>query len=199
MEEVYGLLTKGVRKPKYKVAIFMCGVSGSGKSRFHNQYLKEMGLRTTHVFLNLDHVWSLTKHSQSRTILDELIAKTVDDGYSFFYEGTCRSPKYILPKMYTAKQKGYTIKLGFVYAELDLVLKRVKERVHQPASQEFVKLVYSQVLKHAKEYMNYDLFDEIYLYNNSHTSKLIFKKTKKEIHCISPDTSFYFDVSEYCK
>lgn len=199
MESTYELLKKGVRKPKHKQAIFMCGVSGAGKSTFHDQYLKDMGLRTTHIFLNLDHIWSLTKHSESRDIFKQLIFKTIEDGYSFYYEGTCRSPKYIVPKMELAKQKGYTLKLGFVYADLGIVLQRIKERVHQPTTQDFAKLVYAQVRKHAKEYMDYDLFDEIYLYNNSYTSKLIFKKTKKEIHCISPDSHFYFDVAEYCK
>lgn len=199
MEEIYKDLTSGVRKPtKNKVGIFMCGTSGAGKTTNRAKYLEDMGLKTTHVLLNLDNIWAISQHEDARAIFKQIILKTIEDGYSFYYEGTCRSPGYILPKMQEAKKNGYTIKLGFVYADLDTVIKRIKERVDQPTTVDFAKLVYSQVKKHAAEYMNMDLFDEIYLYNNTKTSKLIFYKDKKEVQCISPTSKFYFDVSKYC-
>jgi predicted ABC-type ATPase len=199
MDTIYNQLTKGVRKPvKHKIGVCMCGTSGSGKTSNRDKFLDDMGIKTTYVLLNLDNVWEISKHEDARDIFKQIIVKTIDDGYSFYYEGTCRSPKYILPKLEQAKKNGYTLKLGFVYAELDTVIKRVKQRSEQPMTVDFAKLVYSQVKKHAHEYMTSDVFDEIYLYNNQKTSKLIFYKDAKEIHCISPDSRFYFDVSKYC-
>jgi predicted ABC-type ATPase len=176
----------------------MCGTSGSGKTSNRAKFLDDMGIKTTYVLLNLDNVWEISKHEDARDIFKQIILKTIDDGYSFYYEGTCRSPKYILPKLEQAKKNGYALKLGFVYAELDTVIKRVKQRTEQPMTVDFAKMVYAQVKKHAHEYMTSDLFDEIYLYNNQKTSKLIFYKDAKEIHCISPESRFYFDVSKYC-
>ena len=199
MDQIYEDLTTGVRKPtKNKVGIFMCGTSGAGKTVNRDKYLEDMGLKTTYVLLNLDNIWAISQHEDARAIFKQIILKTIEDGYSFYYEGTCRSPGYIVPKMQEAKKNGYIVKLGFVYADLDTVLKRIKERVDQPTTTDFAKLVYSQVKKHAAGYMNLDLFDEIYLYNNTKTSKLIFYKDKKEVECISPTSKFYFDVSKYC-
>ena len=199
MDTIYSQLTKGVRKPvKHKIGVCMCGTSGAGKTSNRDKFLDDMGIKTTYVLLNLDNLWEISKSENVSDIFNQVIAKTIDDGYSFYYEGTCRYPNYVLPKLEQAKKNGYSLKLGFVYAELDTVLKRVKQRTEQPTSINFAKLVYAQVKKHAQEYMTSDLFDEIYLYNNQKTSKLIFYKDAKEIHCISPESRFYFDVSKYC-
>lgn len=199
MDEIYKDITKGVRRPtKHKIGIFICGTSGSGKTTNREKYIQDMGLKTTYVLLNLDNIWAISQKENARNIFKQLIFETIEDGYSFYYEGTCRSPSYIIPKMQEAKKNGYIIKLGFVYAELDTVIKRIKERTNQPTDVEFAKSVYSQVKKHAASYMNLDLIDEIYLYNNTTTSKLIFYKDKKKIECISPTSNFYFDVSSFC-
>jgi predicted ABC-type ATPase len=198
MDEIYTELKKGVRKPKNKTAIFLCGTAGSGKTSNRLRYIEDMGLKTTFILLQLDHIWNLTHRADSINILDDIMEKTIEDGYSFYYEGTCRIPEYIIPKIEKAKKNGYTIKFGLIYAELDTVLKRVKARTEQLTPLNFTKLVYSQLKKHAGTYMKTDLFDEIYLYNNDKTTKLIFYKNRKEVECISPDSKFYFDVSEYC-
>jgi predicted ABC-type ATPase len=199
MEEIYKFLTKGVRKPtKNKIGIFVCGAAGSGKSKFKHKYIEDIGLTTTYVFLNIDDVWVYTKGENTSDVFKNIVSKTINDGYSFYYEGTCRYPDRTIEQIKHAKEKGYKTKLVFVYAELDTVIKRIKERVDQPLKPEFAKIVYSQIKNHAKDYMKSDLFDEIYLYNNQKTSNLIFYKDKKEVHCISPESKFYFDVSKYC-
>ena len=105
MDEIYKELISGVRKPKKnKIGIFMCGTAGAGKTTYHKKYVEEMGLKTTYVLLNLDNIWAATKRADSKTILDYAISKTIEDGYSFYHEGTCKSPDTILPKVEEAKK-----------------------------------------------------------------------------------------------
>jgi predicted ABC-type ATPase len=197
-EEIYEQITKGVRKPKNKVGVFVCGPSGSGKSSNKKTYIEDVGLKTTYVYLNLDDVWNVTKSSDSISMFRNIVYKTIEDGYSFYHEGTCRFSQAILSRVKLSKENGYKLKLVLIYSDLDVNLKRLKERTEQPVKEELAKLAYSQVKNLAKEYMSLDLFDEIYLYNNTKTTKLIFYKDKKEIKCISPESKFYFDVSKYC-
>lgn len=199
MEETYKKLTNGVRKPtKNKIGVFVCGGSGAGKTMNRQKYIKDIGLRTSYVLLNVDDLREYFKYEESRTIFIELVPKVIEDGYSFYYEGTCRYPSKSLIEMKFAKDHGYSLKLIIVYADLDTVVERIKERMNQSTPPGFGKKVFYQLKAHAESYMRYDLFDEIFLYNNQGTSKMIFHKGKKTIECISPESEFYFDVSKYC-
>lgn len=199
MDEIYKQLTKGVRRPKHKVALFLCGAAGSGKTSSLNMFLRDARITTTFVTLNIDQARPLVgTQEETRKVFQELINKTIEDGYSFLYDGTCRDKSNILARIRTLKEKGYKVILGITYASLKTVLERVKRRVEQPLDENVVRDIYAHLKKNVELYMSVTEIDEVYLYSNETTSKLIFQKTKKRVDCISPDSNFYFDVSKYC-
>lgn len=199
MDEIYHQLTKGVRKSKHKTALFLCGAAGSGKTTTRSMFLKDAGMKTTFVTLNIDDIRPIVgSQDAARTVFGELVKKTMQDGYSFLYDGTCRDKSNIVSRIKDLDKNGYKVVLGIVYAPLDTVLKRVRQRVSQPLEEKLVKDIYEHLKKNVETYMTMDEIDELYLYNNETTSKLVFHKSKKRVQCILPDTEFYFDVSKYC-
>ena len=199
MDEIYQQLTKGVRKPKNKVAIFLCGAAGSGKTTSRDMFLKDAGIKTTFVTLNIDDIRpKIGSQEAARGVFVKLIDQTIQDGYSFLYDGTCRDRKNTVTRIKEAKNNGYKIVLGITYASLGTVLNRIRKRVNQPLEDELVREIYGHLKKNIETYMSVDEIDEVYLYNNEKSTKLIFYKDAKEVHCVSPDSKFYFDVSKYC-
>jgi len=195
-EEIYKSLTKGVRRPKNKVAMFMCGAAGTGKTSLRDRFLSDIGMKTSFVYLNLDDIKA--DRNTAREILKSLVKRTVEDGYSLLWDATCRNKSEILAEMSSMKSKGYKIVLGMVYASLNTVLKRIKKRTEQPVEESVVRDIYQHMMRSAEVYMNKDSIDEIYLYNNEKTAILMFSKSDKSVQCHSPDLKFYFDVSKYC-
>lgn len=199
MDQIYKDLTKGVRKPKHKLALFLCGAAGSGKTTMADKFLDDANITTTFVRLNIDSIRSVVGTQEAaRTVFVHLFEKAVDDGYSIFYDATCRDKSNILARMKQLKEKNYKIVLGITYASLGVVLGRVKQRTDQPLDESVARDIYKHLKKNVEEYMSISEIDEVYLYNNEKTSKLIFYKDKKEVHCISPTSNFYFDISKYC-
>lgn len=199
MEEIYKDLTKGIRKPKHKVAMFLCGAAGSGKTTSRHIFLKDANIKTTFVTLNIDTIRpKIGSQEAARPVFQSLIDRTIEDGYSFFYDGTCRDRNDMVRRIQTLKKKGYRIVMGITYASLDTVLGRVRRRIDQPIDDQIVNDIYKHVENVIERYMTLNEIDEVFLYNNEHTSKLIFSKTQKEIVCLSPESNFYFDVSKYC-
>jgi hydroxymethylpyrimidine pyrophosphatase-like HAD family hydrolase len=96
------------------------------------------------------------------------------------------------------KEGGYKIILGIMYASLGTVLGRVRRRVEQPLDKDIAKDIYQHLKKNVETYMSVSEIDEVYLYNNEQTSKLIYSRKAKKIYCLSPESNFYFDVSKYC-
>lgn len=195
-EEIYKSLTKGVRRPKHKVAMFLCGAAGTGKTSLRETFLKDVGMKTSFVYLNLDDI--KTDRTIAREILKSLVRRTIEDGYSLLWDATCRNKSEILAEMGSMKSKGYKIVLGMVYASLNTVLKRVAKRTDQPVEESIVRDIYQHMMRSAEVYMNKDVIDEIYLYNNEKSAILMFSKSDKSVQCHSPDLKFYFDVSKYC-
>ena len=194
-EALFAMVTKGVHKPKkHKLALFLCGSAGSGKTTSRSLFLKDAGVTTSYVYLNVDDLKDYTKSPQEALL--KLTERVVSEGYSFFWDATCRNKTTVLPWMEYLKQKGYRVVMGITYASLPTVLKRVKERISQPIPEHVVRDIYQHVVKNIEVYM--DHVDDVYLYNNESKIKLIFYKADKVVHCISPDSKFYFDVSKYC-
>ena len=189
--DLFATLTKGVRRSKQKVAVFVCGAPGSGKST----HIQDM-IRTTYVSLNADTLWNLTKDPHVIKQLDTLFTRLIQEGYSFVYEGTCRDPTLMKQRMKRAREHGYIIKLQMIYADLPTLLRRVRARTTQPTPPSVIKEAFLQLQEHAHEYM--DHADEVWLYNHQKTSRLIFFKSAQKVVCHSPSSSFYFDVSAYC-
>lgn len=198
-EEIYKSLTKGVRRPKHKVAMFMCGAAGTGKTSMRETFLKDIGMKSSFVYLNIDDIRKHVKsQEEAQVFIKKLVSRTVDDGYSLMWDATCRNKSAILPAMESMKSKGYKIVLGMVYASLNTVLRRVAKRTEQPVEESIVRDIYQHMMKNAEVYMDKEFIDEIYLYNNEKTAILMFSKSDKSVQCHSPDLKFYFDVSKYC-
>jgi predicted ABC-type ATPase len=199
-DEIFYKITRNVRRPaKHKKAIFTCGASGTGKTTNRSQFLKDAGLKTTHVYLNVDRLRYLAgSHEKGQVLLKHLVRRSIDEKYSILFDATCRDRKHIIELMKILKAEGYLIILAMTYAHLDTVIERAAKRVTQSIDEEIVRDIYQHMKKNAETYMNIDEIDEVYLYNNEETSTLIFHKNKKRIQCLSPDSEFYFDVSKYC-
>lgn len=196
-DELYLRITKGVRKPKHKVALFLCGSSGVGKTTSKEEFIKDAGLKTTFVTLNLDDTWKYSnKKGNTRELFNRLVSRVIDDGYSFMYDGTCRSYETTIAIIKSIQDKGYTVKVGLVYASLETAIRRIKERMkEQQMSLHTGREIYKQVSAVAEKFMG---LDELYLYSNEQKLTLLFDKKNGKIHCHHPEMKFYFDVKPYC-
>jgi predicted ABC-type ATPase len=199
MDDLYKEITKGVRRSKNKVALFLCGAAGSGKTSSKEQFLKDVGMKTTFVTLNIDDIRPRIQSNESiRDVFNSLIDQTIEDGYSFLYDGTCRDKTNINQRIQSVHDKGYKIVMGITYASLGTVLGRVRRRVDQPLEDDVARDIYAHLRKNVEQYMSIKTIDEVYLYNNEHSIKLIFKRKGETVTCVSPNSNFYFDVSKYC-
>jgi len=199
-EQIYAHLTKGVHKPKkHKIAVFLCGSSGTGKTTSKQKILDDAGLKATYVDLNIDLITqTVGSRDQALRIYGYLIRQTMKDGYSFLYDGTCRDRGSMAKRILLAKDLGYRTVVGMTYTTLDTALKRILGRSEQPLDEEIAKEIYGQVSKVAESLVKLKTVDEVYLYNNEQTSTLIFHKAKKSVQCLHSDMEFYFDVSDFC-
>jgi predicted ABC-type ATPase len=197
MEQYFEILTKYVHKPKkHKVALFLCGAAGTGKTSSKTHFLKDVGQTTSYVNLNIDNLYlQMGKKGNFTKTFDSLLNRTIEEGYSFLYDKTCRQFNEVDELMKRLKEKGYIVKLGIVYATLKHVLERLKKRHDQILPQHVAKEIYKEFSKIANQYMN---VDELFLYNNDLTTKLIFRREKGRVKCIDPNAKFYFDISSYC-
>lgn len=195
MEEFYKKLTKGVRKSKDKIAIFICGSSGTGKTTSKDTLIKDAGLTRTFVYLNLDDNKDIIK---TYAELQKVAYRVIEDGYNIVWDKTCRNTRDIFDELMVLKKKNYKTVISMVYAELGTVLKRVSLRTHQPVPPVILKSIYDELKRKAHRYMESPHVDEIFLYNNQNTLKLIYHKEDNEVECISPESKFYFDLKPYC-
>ena len=123
MDQIYKEITKGIRKPKNKIAIFLCGASGSGKTTTMDKFLNDIKMKTTFVTLNIDQIRPLVGTQEAtRPVFQQLIDETIKDGYSFLYDGTCRDKNNITRRVRELKERGYKVILGITYASLGTVL-----------------------------------------------------------------------------
>lgn len=187
-------LVKGVRKPKHKIALFLCGSSGTGKTSSVNRVIEDAGLRTTFVYLNAD---KLRDTVRSYEALQELAFRIMKEGYSIVWDKTCRNVGETQKEIMEFKKHGYKTILSMLYANVDTVVKRVSSRTEQPIPEDVVRRIFRELRSKAERYLETDV-DELFLYNNDRTLTLIFHKNKKHVTCLSPKTKFYFDISEYC-
>ena len=199
MEEIYSHLTKGVRKPKHKVAIFLCGASGTGKTTSRSTVLKDVGLTTTYVYVNIDEIRPIVGLQETaRPIVTQVVRQAREDGYSVVWDATCRNTGDIISEMKAFHEKGYRVVMAMIYTDLKTALSRVKERKTQDTSVDVAKGIYIEFSKKAYRYMNVDSIDELYLYNNENTAKLLLSRKNSKIYCHHTEMKFYFDIKPYC-
>jgi predicted ABC-type ATPase len=197
-EQIYQRIIEKASKPrKHKLAIFICGSSGTGKSSMRYKFLNDAKIKTSFAYLNIDDIKEVGRE-EARIIFNRALMRAIDDGYSIFYDGTCRNKKDISIVMKYLKSKNYKIVLGMTYTTLPTALKRLEDRRNQFVSESVAKDIYQHMSRNAEVYMDMKEIDEVYLYNNEDTTTLIFKKSAKEVQCLRPNEDFYFDVSKYC-
>lgn len=197
-EKVYERIIEHAHKPKkHKIAVFICGASGTGKTTMRYKFLRDAKIKTSFAYINLDDIKEVGRE-EARHLMSYSLLRAINDGYSIFYDGSCRNKQYIQKIINLLKSKDYKIIMGMTYTTLPTALRRLEERRGQYISQADAKDIYQHMTKNAEVYMDTKEIDELYLYNNEETSTLIFKKTAKEVQCILPDEQFYFDVSKYC-
>lgn len=189
--DIYEELRKGKRKSSHPKAILFCGASGVGKSTIRKEFLTK-----SMIVFDADELWERYKLRNIGDILINTLHSAIDDKYNILYDGTCRNHSRTVELLDHLKKENYHTSLVIVYSKPLTALQRVKERKSQKVPPEVAKQIFGEVSKHVKEFMSYPV--DIYLYNNETEPLLIFKKTSKKIHCISPNSEFYFDVSEYC-
>jgi predicted ABC-type ATPase len=183
--EVYDDLRKGKRKSSNPKAILFCGASGVGKTTIRQTFLtKNM------IVFDADELWEKYKLRNIGSILRESIHSAINDKYTILYDGTCRNHAQTMEILDHLKENKYTITIVIVYSRPLTALQRVKERKSQKVPLDVAKQIFGEVSKHIKEFMDYPA--DIYLYTNETEPLLIFKKTSKKIHCISPESEFYF-------
>lgn len=194
-DELYTRITKGVRKPtKNKVALLSCGASGTGKTTSRTRFIRDSGMRSTFVMLNQDNYW---KYNDARSLYKKLFMRTIDDGYSFLFDGTCRNVGDIIRLINGLHDHGYIVKLSITYAKLRTTMERLRNRKEQAIKPDLALNIYNEVKRKIEVLMKSNV-DEIYLYDNESTTRLIYHRTAKKISCFMPDSDFYFDISKYC-
>lgn len=198
-DELYAQLIKGVRKPtKNKIALLSCGASGTGKTASRNRFIQDSGMRATFVTLNQDDYWKHGKtRDEARELYKKLFMRTIDDGYSFLFDGTCRNVGDITRLINGLHDHGYIVKLSITYAKLRTTMERLRNRREQPIKPDVALEIYNEVKRKIETLMKSNV-DEIYLYDNESTTRLVYHKTAKKISCLMPDADFYFDISKYC-
>ena len=163
---IFDRITNGIVKPKkHKLAIFICGASGTGKTTMRDKFLRDAKIKTTFVYLNLDDIKEVGLE-EARILLFKLTKRIIENGYSVFFDGTCRNKIETVDTIKTLKSKGYKIILGMTYTSLPTALKRLDERRGQYLSESAAQDIYQHMTKNAETYMNIKQIDEMYLYNN---------------------------------
>jgi hypothetical protein len=179
------------RHKKHKTAVFLCGSSGAGKTSSLETILKDVKLKSSYAYLNID---TMRDKIKSYKELQETAFHIMKEGYNLVWDKTCRNVKDTTHEISEFKKSGYKTIGVIVYAELDTILARLSKRTEQPISEEIAKGIFNELSRKAEKYMNDPNIDELFLYNNDHTLKLIYFKGKKEVHCLSPNSKFYFNV-----
>ena len=133
-------------------------------------------------------------YETARTILNSSFDNVISEGYSFFYDGTCRNKGQILRRMGALKEQGYEIILGITYAPMKTALRRIEARTHQPLDASIAKEIYIHVQNSIEQFMKSDIPDEVYLYNNTDSTKLIYHRKNQKVYCDTPNSKFYFKV-----
>lgn len=183
---------------KKKIALFLCGGSGVGKTSSRERILLDAKLTTRYVYINLDDLRAKMPIKDAREEIVRILERTVTEGKSFVWDATCRNTGTIIEHMNYAKKHGYTVVLSMVYASLATTLERIERRTDQPVPKETIKGIYSELKRKAERYMHVESIDQIFLYNNDHTTTLLFSRIHDTISCRHPGMNFYFDIKQFC-
>jgi predicted ABC-type ATPase len=183
---------------KRKIALFLCGGSGTGKTSSRERILLDAKLTTPYVYINVDTLRTELSQKEAQDMVHHLVEKSITEGKSFVLDATCRNTGTIIGYMNHAKQAGFKVVLSMVYASLATTLDRVERRTHQQVPVSVVKGIFTELKRKADRYMHVESIDEVFLYNNEHTTTLLFTKQNDTISCRHPRMNFYFDIKQFC-
>ena len=183
-----------------KLAIFICGSGGSGKSTIAKTQFPEyaiidvdliyerllidnnLGLKIKD-FSEDENMLANTLFEKSKTLNNEKFNKSVDNGYDIVIDSIGRDPDVIMSQRSYLEKMGYSTYMIMVYAELDTCVNRVeaRNRVYKPnITVDSWYLSYSNISTFKKEFG--DRFMLIYTDNTDWKSKLdvfIYKNNNK--------------------
>lgn len=196
--EIYDRLTKGIRKPRvHKIAVLICGAPGTGKTTNEKRVLNDANIHTQIVLLNADDVIKFVNDRKTSIEITKNIAhRLIDDGYSFIWQASCRFPNAKLRFTEKLKHAGYNVVMAITFASLNIAVERVLKRTSQaPIAESIVRSAHKEFSSKGHVYLEDPNIDELYLYNNDESIKLIYERKNNIVFCYSPDSNFYF---EFC-
>lgn len=171
--------------------ILVCGPSGVGKSSNLSKIF-DMDIEV------LDPDKRPEKeHSERSSKTLEQVYEFISQKKDFAYIATCGGIKIIKDIFQKMKDKGYETRMVIVYTSLETAIERISKR-DQHTPEEVIKDLHKFFTKKAEYYMKAPNIDQVLLYNNETTFKLILDKKGKKIHCYKKNSKFYFDISNYC-
>jgi predicted ABC-type ATPase len=183
---------------KHKIALFLCGGSGTGKTSSRERILLDAKLTTPYVYINVDTYRTEMSAKQAQEMVHHMVEKSIVEGKSFVLDATCRNTATIIGYMNEAKRHGFKVVLSMIYATLGTTLDRIEKRPQQTVPSDVVKTIYTELKRKAERYMHVESIDELYLYNNEHTTTLLLNKKNDIISCRHPHMKFYFDIKQFC-
>lgn len=215
LESILDSFIPKTKPPKSPLAIFICGVSGSGKTSIINQIKKEFKL-SKFAYINPDEVimklpyWKKTHDTASlyplisSVFLEEFEERVFKSKHHFIYDKVCRFPDMQLYLFPILKKLGYTIKYIVNYVSLETSKKRVHERAkteHRDLSDKYIENIYKTIQqeyslilkKHFRKWI-----DEIRFYNMEKEPRLILQQKGNIITCDKEHT-FYINLDKFCK
>ena len=116
-------------------AVFMMGLSGSGKSYVKaRRYLQHSGfvdidpdeIKKQHPEYNPEHPYAV--HEWSKEISEKMLRDTLKTGDPFVLDGTGTSPENMAIRIKLARDAGYRIFLVYVYTPVEISLWRNRNR-----------------------------------------------------------------------
>lgn len=195
--EIYARLTKGIRKPRvHKIAVLICGAPGTGKTSNEKHILNDANIHTQLVSLNSDEILKITNNRTTALELTTNIGhRLMSDGYSFVWQASCVYPPPKLHFTEKLKAAGYNVIMGITFASLNIATDRISHRTDQPLDERFIRAAHTEFKRKGHVYLEDPNIDELYLYNNDASMKLIYERKHNVVYCHSPGGNFYFD---YC-
>jgi len=177
------------------IGILVCGPSGVGKS---SNLTKIFSMENITDILILDPDTRPEKeHSERSSETLKEVYNCIEDEKSFAYIATCGGIRIIKDILQKMKNKKYKTIVCIVYSSKDTAIERISTR-NQKTPHEVIEDLHAFFSTKAERYMTMKNIDELFLFNNETNFKLILDKKKKKIKCYEKESSFYFDISNYC-
>jgi dephospho-CoA kinase len=184
---------------KNKIAIFVCGSGGSGKSTFiknnlntfvhidvdiiYERLLIESGLGLKIIDFDVDKTkYAYSLFEKAKIENDELFYNSISNSKNIVIDGIGRDSNIILNQRKYLENYGYDTFMIIIYADLEICIKRVEQRdrvYKQTITEDSWYLSYNNIGTYKKEFSN--KFKFIYDTNNFVLNDFIKLKNNKNL------------------